>query len=161
MTTSLTHKATYLLHESGTKFYEVVQLYNADERKFVLVKRWGKVAARVRGGEIKVEEYQSALKLDAAAAKVVRDKESRGYAQTKPDTAGALHNRNGSYTSEKEFAGTVNMHYGPNGSRVESAILGHAHGASASSDDDDEDSSDVVVEEPQPEPDRGETWGSW
>ncbi len=146
------------MHEGGTKFYEVVQLYNADARKFILVKRWGKAAARVRGGEIKVEEFSTAQRLDAAADKVIREKQGRGYSATKPDAAGALHTRGGSsFASETDFGNTLSMHYGPNGTRIRE-VLGLSLGAVNPDDDDDDE---VVVEEPQPEPDRGETWGSW
>jgi hypothetical protein len=30
-------------HSTGTKFYEVVQLWNVDAKKFIVIKRWGKV----------------------------------------------------------------------------------------------------------------------
>jgi predicted DNA-binding WGR domain protein len=154
--TSLTHEITFLAHEGGTKFYEVAQLYNADGGKYILVKRWGKMGQRVRGGEIKIEEYNSGSRLRVAADKALRDKQSRGYSIIKPDAGGALHTHNSSYTSEAEFKDTIVMHYGPNGPRVFANLTGQ----STYSVDDERDDS-IVVEEPQPEPDRGNTWGSW
>lgn len=156
MTASLSHEATFLEHEGGTKFYEIVRLYNADAGKFVLVKRWGKIAQRIRGGEIKIEDYRSARAVDLAADKTAREKMSRGYSLAKTDTAGALHNRSGSYTSEMEFGGALAAHYGPNATRIGQAITGKVLDESVA-----EEENEIVVLEPEPEPDRGNTWGSW
>ncbi len=85
MAVEVSIESSMLVHESGTKFYEVVQLYNVAAKRFVLVRRWGKLnSSLLGGGEAKVETFADVRKCQDAASKIVREKGGRGYEKRPP-----------------------------------------------------------------------------
>lgn len=152
------HEPAFFMHEGGTKFYEVIKFYNADAGKFVMVKRWGKSSSIHAGGEVLIEQFKSARGLDAEADKVMRDKGKRGYNPQGPTTGCPLHDRGTGFKESDDLLTQLTAHYGANADRVFREVTDDwtALSDAAASDDDD-----VISEEPTPEPDRGDTWGSW
>ena len=70
---------TYLAHSSGTKFYEVLVISDGD-CQFVTLRRWAEMKhRRSGGGEVMVEKWASADIAHYHAAKIIKDKEKRGY----------------------------------------------------------------------------------
>lgn len=84
MAVEVSIESSMLVHESGTKFYEVVQLYNVAAKRFVLVRRWGKFNGVQGGGEAKVETFADVRKCQDAASKIIREKGGRGYQKRPP-----------------------------------------------------------------------------
>lgn len=69
----------YMVHEGGTKFYEVVQFYHVALHRYVLAFRWGKLSDFQGGGATKIEIHTDARKCQDAARKKIKDKSHRGY----------------------------------------------------------------------------------
>lgn len=149
-------ESRYLAHEGGTKFYEVIQLYDVDRKRFVLVRRWGKVVMRNGGGDTKVESFGDLRRCQQAAGRILVEKNKRGYARAAAGIGG-LHvvERIRSDKAAQELSG----HY--NDRATVSQILSML-GL------DDEMSSpkfeNVIIQEGfelRPEPVRDADWGSW
>jgi predicted DNA-binding WGR domain protein len=163
MTISVVHETTLLMHEGGTKFYEVVQLHAPDIKQHLLIKRWGKTSALSKGGEIQIQMFGAARKAGQAADTVIRQKEGRGYA--KRTYAVGLHGYGGTITNEN-IKPLLLDHYGRDNTaailREFMTPLGEEKisGLEATSIWVDEADS-IVSEEPAPEPERGDSWGSW
>lgn len=163
MTISVVHETALLMHEGGTKFYEVVTLHAADIKQHLLIKRWGKTSAMSRGGEIQIQMFGAARKAGQASDTVLRQKEKRGYA--KRGIAFGLHGYGGTLTNEN-LKGLLLDHYGADNTvailREFMTPLGEdkIRGLEATSIWVDE-VNDIVSEEPEPEPERGDSWGSW
>lgn len=157
---SISTETMFMLHEGGTKFYEIVLLNAADLKKFLVIKRWGKTEARKGGGETQVIEYPTPRAALVAAEKLREDKAKRGYQIT-----GAMHGfgARSAFTGTDDIRSAVKGHY----TKHWPMVLGHLgldviQGHEATMMIVDElDSSDVVFEQPPPEPDRGDSWGSW
>ena len=143
----------YLAHEGGTKFYEVIQFHNLDEKRFVVVKRWGPMG---KSGEVKIDSYPTLRKAQQEADKIIRSKEGRGYALAK-STSG-FHGLATDDLDATEMKRRLGVHYRSDHANIIASNL-------CLRDDeivaDDSDQDDVVIEEPAPEPERGEEWGSW
>jgi predicted DNA-binding WGR domain protein len=150
----------YYLHESGTKFYEVMEIWHPDQNRFLLVKRWGKVTARFGGGEHKIEPYLGQRACSAAADKIIHQKEGRGYARTPLDWG--LHAGATTFlpsTIEKALKSHFDNYAVLAGIMHQLGLEMGAHMDTAVMDEAD----DIISEEPAvvPEPVRGEEWGSW
>lgn len=166
MTISVVHETALMMHEGGTKFYEVVQLHAADIKQHVLIKRWGKTSALSKGGEIQVQIFGAARKAGQAADTVIRQKEGRGYA--KRSVAIGLHGYGGTITNAN-LKSLLLDHYGRDNTvailREFMTPLGEEKisGLEATSIwvDEIDDRGNIVIEEPPPEPERGDSWGSW
>lgn len=153
----ITTEPRYFEHEGGTKFYEVVEFWNPDDKRFVLVKRWGKIGTL---GETMCESHSSLRACNAAAEKLIKSKMGRGYQRT-PSTIG-LHARARSFT-EVELIGAIQSHYRstPFLSELTAMLdVDKIRGLGADMLVVDE-LNEIVSEEPGPEPDRGESWGTW
>ena len=153
MTVPITIESKFMMHESGSKFYEIITLNAADIGQHIVVKRWGKASAQNGGGEIQVHTYPSARKAGAAADTVKRQKEGRGYAH---QAGGPGLNSFGGQLTSGNVAHFLETHYGKNNAR---AILSNFNderirGLQATTMVLDE-ASDIVSEEPVPEPERG------
>lgn len=153
-------ETTYHIHSSGTKFYETVMISNRTTNQYMLVKRYGPVAKREGGGQVKIERWdgtrQSMLN---ERTKIIHEKE-RG-------------NKDGAYMKAELFYGMqssgvrdnvdivtlkdqISRHYSSLEHRNE--IRDHwtqSPGVTIG------DVVNSVVDTSMPEPDRGETWGSW
>lgn len=158
MSTSVVHEGTLLMHEGGTKFYETMVFHAADHGQHLLVKRWGKTSAMSGGGEIQILSHPNARKAQAAADNVIRQKEGRGYA--KRGVAIGLHGYGGTIDSSN-LAQLLKTHYGTdNAQAILREFMDELRGTQITGVWVDEADS-IVSEEPAPEPERGETWGSW
>lgn len=149
-------ESCWLAHEGGTKFYETVSLSNPDAKKFALVKRWGKMAAADGGGECKVETFATKRALDLAAGKTVTGKQGRGY-----NLASSNHGFHGvgvSYNRAEDFNDALSKHYSSGGAMSEILVAMAIEDLEPRPEIEE---NEVVSEEPTPEPERGETWGSW
>lgn len=154
----ITTEPRYLEHEGGTKFYEVIEFWNPDDKKFVLVKRWGKIGTT---GETMIEEFNVMRACNAAAEKILKSKMSRGYA--KSSSSEGIHGRSRSF-AENEVMPILDTHYKSTPfirKVIDQLNLNKIQGMTADMMIVDELADDIVVEEPGPEPDRGESWASW
>jgi predicted DNA-binding WGR domain protein len=153
---------SYLSHESGTKFYEVVTLLNHDANVGVLIKRWGKieVACERGGGEIKVETFSLSLALRNAESRAINDKIKRGYCKDDARHIGSrLYEVSGESLSAQSSVIAIDAHYGRHcGHVLFAARLVSSDGVTV---DESADPNDIVCEEPPPEPERGGEWASW
>ena len=154
--------AKYFLHESRTKFYEVVEMWHPDNKRFVVVKRWGKVGAKEGGGEHKLEPFISQRACSAAAEKVISQKEGRGYTRVPLDYG--FHSHAPTFLPSTIESG-LRSHY-----KTYDVVDGVMHhlGLTMSAHAEPtmvimDEMNDIVSEEPVvvPEPIRGEEWGSW
>lgn len=146
-------------HESGSKFYEVVEIWHPDEKRFLLVRRWGKNSALEGGGEIKFEPYLTLRLCNAAAEKLIDSKEKRGYERV--SSGWGLHGCSSTTVPGKLFD-TLKRHYNAETAEHICSLLGVP--AKPFFDfDEPYDENDIVVEEPvlTPEPIRTAEWGSW
>ena len=85
---------TYLTHITGTRFYEVLVISDGD-CQFVTLRRWAEMRhCRSGGGEVMVEKWASADIAHHHAAKIIRDKEKRGYGKESFGSAFGLANTN-------------------------------------------------------------------
>jgi predicted DNA-binding WGR domain protein len=155
MPSTLVIGSDYLVHSGGTKFYEIVTFSNASEKTFVEVRRWGKIElAQSGGGQTQVLAHPTAADALDSARKQVRAKE-RGDYDKKPgkfglhvangtQTLGAAYRAIGEHYADPELVASVRLKTGSarDGAALEPAI-------------------DDLPKEPMPEPDRGESWGSW
>lgn len=139
-------------HEQGTKFYEVFQIWNADEGVFLMVKRWGKMGST---GEVQVLPCRNHRVMEAEAHKLIQQKEKRGYFNT-PASFGLFGLRS---VKTDELSHAFSVHYGVNSGKI-AQHFNLLAGQEATTVIVDE-ASDIVVEEPTPEPERGGSWGSW
>lgn len=143
----------YFAHESGTKFYEVVQMWDADISVFQCVRRWGKVNTL---GEVQVFSFPNHRKMEADAEKIMTQKRGRGY-----HPAAANYGLHGINTiTDGTLTQVLTKHYGVGNAPKVAYEFNKIQGREATMAVLDE-ASDIVVEEPPPEPERGESWGSW
>lgn len=158
MSISVVHEGTLLMHEGGTKFYETMLFHIPDAGQHFLVKRWGKTSALSAGGEIQFSIFPNARKAQAAAQTVIRQKEGRGY--SKRGVAIGLHGYGGTIDNSNVQA-QLTTHYGAvNATLILREFIPELRRTQATGIIIDE-LDDIVSEEPAPEPERGETWGSW
>lgn len=150
---SIAVNAIYMRHSGGTKFYEVVQFYNDQARRYVLVRRWGKMSAKVSGGETKIEWFASRHQCTIAAERIVSEKAGRGYHRESGDFG--LHGIPLVVVEEVQKA--LGIHYANKDAQdliltqLGLNVSGAPHGW-------------VLEEETpvaQPEPVRDADWGSW
>lgn len=145
----------YMVHEEGTKFYEVITFWNDTLKRGVLVKRWSKVANARGGGECKIEPIADVRKLHETKQKTLNDKGKRGYGFN--NFVFGLHDEAGAKSDDKA-ANLINYHY-KNGENYQIfQALGIEQFAKAEGS---QEQDEVVILEPTPEPERGDTWGSW
>lgn len=159
MTHSITTECTYMEHESGTKFYEVVLINAADLKKFLVIKRWGKLSAPSGGGETQVHEYPTHRAALAGKEKFVGEKAKRGYAAD--TSAHGLHSRP-TLSSTADIQSAIKGHYTKHWPMVLQHLgLDVIQGREITGVWMDEADDSIVSEEPEPEPERGDSWGSW
>jgi predicted DNA-binding WGR domain protein len=164
MTISIAHETIFLKHESGTKFYEVVLLHAPDIGVHLVIKRWGKTGSAVSGGgEIQLNSFTNARKAQAAASTIINQKEGRGYA--KRSVAIGLHGYGGNMDGDNAEE-LLESHYGTaNAGRILSEFGGELGATKITGKKADfmiiDELGDIVSEEPAPEPERGDSWGSW
>ena len=155
--TKITTEPRYLEHEGGTKFYEVIEFWNTDAKKFVMVKRWGKMGTV---GETMIEEFNVMRACNAAAEKILKSKMGRGY--SKQSSTHGFHSRSSSLTPT-ELARLLGAHY--SSTHFTQKVIAHLNLDKIQGMEADmmivDELSDIVSEEPGPEPDRGESWASW
>ena len=156
--------AQMLLHEGGTKFYEVISYWNEDTKKGIYVKRWGKVSARDSGGgQIDIRDGVTFLDFSSVKQKaldIIRSKKNRGYdtdSMYKPRKGGLY---DSSPMSEGQFDGQVARHYNATSADKVRLALGLSSSGAVNSEAipvDDQIQSEVT----ETEVDRGEEWASW
>jgi predicted DNA-binding WGR domain protein len=150
--------AKFMAHEGGTKFYEVVALWNESEKRGALVRRWGKTSARVGGGEIKIEPYGLKSQLDTSLRAALAEKSKRGYLERPFEHVGKTIHGVVMCDGPNAFIEVARSTYGANIMAVLKSVFSEASGSSA-------DEEDIVVEEPvkvvKPEPVRSQDWASW
>lgn len=153
MRSTLTIGAEYLVHSGGTKYYEIVNFLNEDAKRFVEVRRWGAMAtAKSGGGQTQVLSHGSAAQALESCRKQLRAKRAKGYADK---TGGfGVHVHNGSQTLGAAHR-CIGEHYA-DAELVDSLRV--ATGVAGTPSDPAEPEPPKVA---QPEPDRGESWGSW
>ncbi|MFT4064245.1 WGR domain-containing protein [Paraburkholderia sp.] len=150
----------YLPHSGGTKFYEIIEIANAGAKRFVEVRRWGKIShALGAGGQIQILEHKSAGAMADSARKQMNAKIKGGYSR-QPGKFG-FHRYGGSTYNETQVLSLLPDHYSTSAERadiVEKAAIDPSGKVEKSMDN---DGFVKPEEEAGPEPDRGEHWGSW
>lgn len=157
----LIDSATYLAHESGTKFYEVVNISCVDQNIFLSINRWGKMSAADAGGEIKITGYRSTRLATAAAESTLDGKFNRGY--SRDFTVLGLHGMGQSFDAVG-LAMALNKHYGVKNAGKIATALGMAANIKPEDRawvDEADEINEIVDEKPAPEPTRDASWGSW
>ncbi len=154
--------AMMLLHEGGTKFYEVISYWNDDTKNGACVKRWGKIGLRDGGGEIQIVGSGAFdfTGVKNEASKIIRAKMNRGYAKDSQYKArkGGLYDS--SPMSEGQFDGQVARHYNATSADKVRSALGLSGSGVVNSEAipaDDQIQSELT----EPEVERGEEWASW
>ena len=148
-----------MLHEGGTKFYEVAKFYNHDGKRFVVVNRWGKKSEQRGGGQTKVEAFSGEYNANEAARKKMAEKQKRGY-QVVMSHDTIPRNLDSDIVRLK-----LNEHY--NDSDVTESVMHHLAltdiltEASKADLDHLFGRDNIVVEEPEPKVERGGDWASW
>lgn len=169
MSIPIVREGTFLMHEGGTKFYEVMLLHTVEHSMHLLIKRWGKTSAIHGGGEIQIAQFPNARKAQSAADTLISQKRSRGYERQGGATIG-LHGYGGEITggSAGNIHGLLAAHYGKLNAaaivREFAPELAHELRGREITGVWIDELGDVVSEgakEPAPEPERGEGWGSW
>jgi predicted DNA-binding WGR domain protein len=158
--------SNYLVHSGGTKFYEIVQITNAPAKRFVEIRRWGKAELGARaGGQIQILEHKSAGALADSAGRQLRTKQNKGYGGAVGASGNfGLHSLAGGMSgvtlTDEDILKHLHKHFGDGEDRariIEAAQIDPSGNVEETMDQSEFD----VPKEPQPEPDRGETWGSW
>jgi predicted DNA-binding WGR domain protein len=154
MRSTLTIGAEYLVHSGGTKYYEIVTFLNEAAKKFVEVRRWGPLAtAKSGGGQTQTLEHDTAAQALESVRKQLNVKRRKDYGD-KP-AAWGLHRVTGNQ-SLGDAHNYVGVHYADaelvDELRVATGMAGTATRA---------EPEPTQPEKRQPEPDRGEQWGSW
>lgn len=149
-------EAKYMAHEGGTKFYEVMQFYHVEAKRFMVINRWGKIQDREHGGQIKIEKFTDVRQAQDAANQKIQEKSKRGYVPT-----GAPF---GLHSGPKQLkADAIRLRLGGHYRNVEliDAIVAYldvpdelAHLATDTADD-------VIEETPEAYVPRGDDWASW
>ena len=82
----------YMVHEGGTKFYEVVRLTNDSNGRSIVFNRWGKVNDfHHGGGQTKQESFDNGFSADQTAIQKITEKEKRGYKDRKSTRLNSSH----------------------------------------------------------------------
>lgn len=150
---SITTDCTYMEHEGGTKFYEVVVLHAADFGKHLVIKRWGKIDTKTGGGEILITPATSARTAMQAASKIINGKKARGYSPA--ITMHGLHSLGTAIDGTEAIKDAIKAHYANGWQQILRNM------------DFPEYAQDVAAvkasppAKPEPEIDRGDNWGSW
>jgi predicted DNA-binding WGR domain protein len=161
----------YMLHESGTKFYEIVTFSSEAMKRYVSVRRWGKISARSGGGEVKHESFGSAKQQSAAAHKLQAEKcnPKKTGGPYKPSDAKALVIPSGVHEFQHDMLDEVlrkHYSYSAIGDHVlkQLNIGGQADEVSDEASDADLDhlfGKDKKIVVPKVEPIRAQDWASW
>lgn len=151
----------YLLHDSGTKFYEQITFLNLTDKRFVVVNRWAAVAKKATGGgQTDIKQYTDARAAHAdAASKLISKRKTHNGGKYEDVTE-----RFGLHGQPKELSPGVLRdalidHYG----RASGLDIFMRLGLDADTDD-YEMEVDVVEEKAastKPEPPRDGDWGTW
>ena len=145
--------STFMRHNGGTKFYEVVSLINTDTDSAVVIKRWGKVDAfRTGGGQCDCKSFVGRQQMLDFASKTACDKNSRGYVIYAGDFG--LHVQKSRIEAES-LEGVLQGHY-VNKEVVKYAVQACSQGTSVSPT-----TTVSVSVSVGPEPERGSDWASW
>jgi predicted DNA-binding WGR domain protein len=159
MTYQTTFEPTFLHHEGGTKFYEVIAFNNPDTGQHFIVRRWGKMKTK---GEVKIEIAKTTRGSMGLKERAIESKRQRGYSPVA--VTEGLHSRARSFVDESEMKLAFVMHYGPdNASKVAAAFGISLSGAAVDKTwiDELETVPPVAAKPPAPTVDRGQEWGSW
>ena len=145
----------YAIHESGTKFYELVTVIDHGSEKGVMVRRYGKINSAEKGGETKIETFNLVSQMADARRALIKAKEKRGY-------RGALSQGFGSNSVVKDFRLNTSIgdhlarHYG--NSEIALTIMAALGAPYIPNDAEGLAFDDVVILEPKSEPVRGTEW---
>lgn len=164
--------ADYLVHDSGSKFYETVLAWiddGATTGRAILVKRWGPIAKNAGGGQVKIERFDNYSEAWREMTSIVTEK--RKYRSGK----GAYKEMIANFGLHRRTSGTVNptalasdelcdeltKHY--DGVHVRGEILNYFDIDEHGDIDLPMDVFDVVEEGIEEEPVivRDQSWGSW
>lgn len=76
--------STQALHESGSKFYQIITVRNEETKRAVIINHWGRNATGVKTpkttGQCKVEQFEfGGVQFKEKASRTQREKSKRGY----------------------------------------------------------------------------------
>jgi predicted DNA-binding WGR domain protein len=145
--------AKFLLHDGGTKFYEVVRFSRRDRAKACVVKRWGKNSAVFGGGECKIESNVASA-VDRVASITISSKLKRGYSEAFPPTRFGLY-QTVEHVDDAVLRSVLAEHYKDN--HIVDMICSQMTDEATS----EESISEIIIEEPPLAMERGMEWGSW
>lgn len=151
MSTAITVSSTEMMHEGGTKFYEIVTFDNLTNGNSVEVRRWGKAEQLTRGGgQASVDSHPNLKAMAASSARQVKAKEKGGYRSIA--SKHVFHSNNGTH-GEAQIGSGIAAHYSD--SKTRDSIL-----EKLGIDPTAPASPEPLKREEAPV-DRGEQWGSW
>lgn len=149
------------VHNGGSKFYEIISLWNGDNDRGVLIKRWGKVAQINSGGQTQMDEFTGQGQMDREFRGTAVEKGRRGYTEvpaTGPSRQIWLIGDDKTLRLAKplEVQEALVEHYQVKSqadSIMQALNMRYVPGI--------EVPEDAVWSPEEPQPDRGESWGSW
>lgn len=147
-------ESVWMEHEGGTKFYETV-LFTGDSGLAMLVKRWGSMDKKQGGGQVKVHQG-SAAEMRSEAAVIYNEKTSskKGYiANNALAPAISLHSMNTGAYAQDDIEARVRKHYLAS-TGIHSDFVSYFGSATPTP-------APAAPAAPEPQIDRGSTWGSF
>lgn len=160
MTYQTTFEPTFLHHEGGTKFYEVIAFNNPDTGQHFIVRRWGKMKTK---GEVKIEIAKTTRGSMGLKERAIESKRQRGYSPV--TTSEGLHGRARTFDDEAALKAALVMHYGSDNAWKVAGALGISFSVDKvwvdEAADVPESGLPTSAKPPVPTIDRGQQWGSW
>ena len=156
-----TISTTYHLHSGGTKFYETVKISDIPGGQHMLIKRYGSVDKRHGGGQVKIEKYDGRMSACSAELSEIIASKQKGNKDGHYIAASlgwGLHSAGSKTYEGNEFERAIRSHYS---FEHASAIVSHFASPTSVTNVETVDDDIVDTSVMEPEPDRGEQWGSW
>jgi hypothetical protein len=154
---TITVESELMVHEGGTKFYEIITFGSVEKETYLEVRRWGKTLYMRRGGgQTSVIKHRTLADMLDSARKQGGAKHKGGYQRDNSSKFGLIDGKD-SFTQD-EFLSQLSsgLHY-EDASLIARLISELAVDAKAA------EPTVKPVTEPvfEPSVDRGEAWGSW
>ena len=152
-----------MVHESGSKFYEIAAFSCEAMNSFLTVRRWGKVgSAKTGGGELKMERWSSERQAVSHMDKVFKARDGYSFHHGSYYSSGL---GTGMHQIEHGFLSAALLHHyeSPNTARaiLTDLRLTNSNLTDLRLTDTAKVPEKAAVFVPPPKPVRGESWGSW
>lgn len=152
-----------LVHEGGTKFYEVVEIWRPSASAHLLIRRWGKMSQQAYGGNTKIESFSAITSCTAMADSLKEEKRKRGYSRVYYEPFDKLKSH---FLPNLEFSSLIMKNYGVDEGYQILELLSVTSSTISlepvdAYDDAIKDSITIPIINTYVEPVRTSEWGSW